>query len=48
MNSNANMLRMLKTSEYPNKILTQIQYHCHSVSSPLILRIASPTVFASA
>ncbi|WVZ91811.1 hypothetical protein U9M48_037937 [Paspalum notatum var. saurae] len=43
MNSNANMLRMLKTSEYPNKMLTQIQYQRHSVSNPLILRIASPT-----
>lgn len=48
MNSSANIVRMLKTSENPNKMPTQIQYQCHSVSNPLILRIASPTVLAFA
>uniref|UniRef100_A0A0E0AYF7 Uncharacterized protein n=1 Tax=Oryza glumipatula TaxID=40148 RepID=A0A0E0AYF7_9ORYZ len=32
MYCSANMLRMLKTSENPNKMLTQIQYQCHSVN----------------
>lgn len=48
MNSSANIVRMLRTSENPNKMPTQIQYQCHSVSNPLILRIASPTVLAFA
>lgn len=46
--TSANIVRMLKTSENPNKMPTQIQYQCHSVSNPLIFRIASPTVLAFA